>query len=73
MKISQKRTCEGCRAVDWWTHNSITCELKFNIDGKKGIPLEPCPKPKNNREYCSFSINKKSYEDKAEKAKEAQG
>jgi len=46
IKISQKRTCEGCKALNSITYNyKFNCDLGYLIDDQKGIPLEKCPKP----------------------------
>lgn len=54
MKKINARTCKGCRAF-----NGSGCDLGFKIEtnpifnglGKRGKPLEPCPKPKTYDEY----------------------
>jgi len=56
MKLSQKRICDNCRALN----NSIgvrrPCELGFKTEIKGGmfrqvLPLEPCYKPLTIRDY----------------------
>lgn len=55
MKLSQKKTCEGCRA-----YSEVNgCELGFNNCGPhdkvlgicSAAPQEPCYKPLNYKEY----------------------
>ena len=48
MKISQKRTCYGCRAVR--ISDIIWCDLGYPIEMPKGIPMKPCPKPRTIKE-----------------------
>jgi hypothetical protein len=46
IKLSQKRTCEGCRALDIILFKPlIKCTLGYDVN-TKFEPLEPCPKPK---------------------------
>lgn len=64
MKISQKRICGDCKALDTTFHS--ICLLGYSIsmdwDSKKCInvnirPIEPCPKPLTNLELVK--LNKK--------------
>lgn len=48
MKISQKRTCEGCRAL-YQGQYIDKCELGYMFN-EKFKPLEQCPKPKTLNE-----------------------
>lgn len=59
MKISQKRTCNGCKAEDL-----KSCALNYKVEnvfmlgrivGNK--PLEPCPKPKTHDEFIHLLTN----------------
>lgn len=43
MKLSQKRTCSGCRALEFGQY-SDKCLLGYSFD-KKHVPQEKCPKP----------------------------
>lgn len=57
MKLSQKKTCEGCRA--WTGTRQGSCQLNFtnrNVSGqqwKAPIPQEPCYKPRTYDEYMT--------------------
>lgn len=59
-----KRTCNGCKALSQSKY--FYCELGYKLTSKReyeGItieckPLEECPKPKTNDEYCKEVINK---------------
>lgn len=56
MKLSQKYTCNNCKALDWFTHrHSACCSLGFKINNKF-VPLEPCYKPKTYKELCEVRI-----------------
>jgi hypothetical protein len=39
-----KRTCNGCKALDWHT-GYWGCRLGYKMDIEKRIPKEECPKP----------------------------
>ncbi len=63
MKLSQKRTCEGCRAST--PRYQTTCELGFNHKGEliknlgvhRMVPQEPCYKPKTITElYQAYEL-----------------
>lgn len=52
--ISQKRTCNGCRAIADIYPNSWSCSLGYEVKSiplpdfpkiTKPVPCEPCPKP----------------------------
>lgn len=44
IKLSQKKTCENCRALEQYQYvNGCILGYVFN---EKFKPLEPCPKPK---------------------------
>jgi hypothetical protein len=45
-----KRTCNGCKALDW-DRGCWECRLRHKIDIEKGKPLEECPKPMTNEQY----------------------
>lgn len=47
IKLSQKRTCEGCKALiqPVWSRYIFICSLGYSFD-EKYKPLEVCPKPK---------------------------
>lgn len=57
VKLTQKRVCGACAAHkfiggDW------CCLLHYPIrvdELRGGIPLAPCPKPKNHWEVCRLS------------------
>ncbi len=42
-----KKTCNGCRALRYEVDNRYVqcCSLRYNMDWKKIVPLEECPKP----------------------------
>lgn len=48
MKISKKRTCNGCKALSIQQYYS-TCLLRYKF--KSFIPQSPCPKPCTNNDY----------------------
>jgi hypothetical protein len=49
VKMSQKRTCEGCKALDQRQYiNDCLLGYKFDEHFK---PLEICPKPKTYEQY----------------------
>jgi len=57
MRISQKRTCERCRAIDYHRISPI-CLLGYRVKAKEvkgtvlnSFPLEPCPKPITYSDY----------------------
>lgn len=59
MKLSQKKTCEGCRAIRFnFPRYGYNCSLEYEVrEGvfrgqKTAVPAEPCPKPKTNMELC---------------------
>ncbi len=73
VKISQKKNCNGCRALSTTGRFGIHCELGYDI--KKGVLLvggfhfskvekilEPCPKPMNYTDfiYAMDHFRKKS-------------
>ena len=57
MIMSQKRTCERCKAIDYHRiypicllgYKTKAKEYKGNVIGS--IPLEPCPKPITYNDY----------------------
>ena len=49
IKLSQKRTCEGCRALLQIQYID-RCELGYKFDDNFK-PLQSCPKPKTNSEF----------------------
>ena len=52
MKLSQKKTCNKCKAFYVHTgHPNPECSLGYKIITEGYIPAEPCPKPITNREY----------------------
>jgi hypothetical protein len=54
MKLSQKRTCNSCKAESYDSRPYIArCELGFSVTEKnyEGIPLEKCYKPLTNSQY----------------------
>lgn len=58
MKLSQKRTCNNCRASTATTTcwpMTWGCELYYRV-GDRHTPLEPCPKPTTIEEYL-FALN----------------
>lgn len=67
MRLSQKRTCNGCRAY-WARGREGRCELGFKNRVAKGAhlfvshaPAEPCYKPLTNEEY--FQANQQEPDD----------
>ena len=56
-KKTKKRSCLGCKALK----PNDKCEFRFNnqrdIESFRVWPLEPCPKPKTQREYLDFHEN----------------
>lgn len=50
IKITQKRTCAGCKALSQEQYTS-DCLLGYKFD-RHFKPLEPCPKPKTNDDFC---------------------
>ena len=52
IKISQKRTCNGCKALVSHAAQGCTCTLGYPLDSDNGIPSKPCPKPTTNENYC---------------------
>lgn len=58
MKISQKKTCEGCKAINEIQGSTMDCKLGYHNKGRydsfialpKIEPQEPCPKPKTYKE-----------------------
>jgi len=59
MKISQKRTCFGCKALYFDYHEGSRCLLNFKTRiGKDGLvsPIEPCPKPKTKIELYTTEV-----------------
>ena len=59
MKLSKKKTCERCRAVDDGQYMS-TCDLGFKVAAYY-TPAEACLKPLTEKEYCDAVINKDRY------------
>ncbi len=64
MRISQKRTCNGCIGI---THRR--CELGYDIEPVYydhtivgGKPKEPCPKPKTYKDYSYAFDNCKKWQ-----------
>ena len=57
MKVSKKRTCNECRALDEVSY--MNCGLGYNNKGNYNphlginniVPQEPCPKPKTWNDY----------------------
>lgn len=45
IKLNQKRTCEGCKALYMEQGIIHRCNLGYKYDSHFK-PLEPCPKPK---------------------------
>ena len=45
INLSQKRTCEGCKALEQYQGGTNKCTLGYSFD-KNWKPIEPCPKPK---------------------------
>lgn len=60
MKIKQHRTCSlycnrQCQAIEGYGHVRKWCSLGYKTKLKNSlnmIPLEPCPKPMTNIEWC---------------------
>jgi hypothetical protein len=54
MKLSQKRTCNRCRAF-----NMYTCDLHYRTEMSSGgnflVPKEPCPKPLSFSKLVEYS------------------
>jgi hypothetical protein len=59
VKLSKKRTCEGCKALDMRQYVS-ECILGYKIDDNFK-PTEPCLKPKTYSEFieCNKLIERK--------------
>lgn len=65
MKISQKRTCGGCRSLN----ADSDCILGYNNKGelipwlgiRKTTPQEPCPKPVTYEQQCK-AVHRKAPE-----------
>lgn len=55
MKKSQKRTCNGCRALSF-DRSWAECFFGYKIDQKDIRPKEPCEKPLTNMEHCKLTI-----------------
>lgn len=59
MVISQKKTCEGCKALEDAQGATMKCRLEYNNRGRyisslgiyKINPQEACPKPKTYMDY----------------------
>lgn len=62
MKFTQKKSCEGCRAL-----SLDRCDLNFKNrhdpiqPWKAPVPLEPCPKPQTYEQY--FTERKRQQEE----------
>lgn len=54
-----KRSCDGCKALIFKDKYEIRCELGYEVDGLKWIPLEECPKPRTNIKVCDPGLKKK--------------
>lgn len=58
-----KRSCNECKALDTFSFPNARCGLGFRIQGSKeyeGItvawkPLEECPKPETQADFCYIS------------------
>lgn len=50
IKLSQKRTCEGCKALYMEQGGTHRCELNYKYN-EHFKPSEPCPKPKTIMEF----------------------
>ena len=58
MRLSQKRTCDKCRAFYVYTGDAHPeCSLGYEIITEGYIPAEPCPKPITNKEYIEALDN----------------
>jgi hypothetical protein len=55
IKISQKKTCNGCKALDL-RQNTSQCLLCYSFD-EEFKPKEPCPKPKTYMEFIECREN----------------
>jgi hypothetical protein len=53
-----KKTCNNCKALEKTGYNYF-CLLGYKMDGLNRKPLEDCPKPLNNNDFCNLLINKK--------------
>ncbi len=53
-----KRSCDGCKAFSFRDKYEGKCDLGFKIDGMKWKPLEDCPKPRTNIEFCRIATCK---------------
>lgn len=55
MKISQKRTCNNCRAMQRLRLRGW-CSLGYKTEGEPWDlkPMEPCPKPLTHREIIEI-------------------
>lgn len=53
--ISKRITCYRCCALKGIKEKSFSCELGYEIDTDKGVPLEKCPKPLTDEELSFWS------------------
>jgi|LGVF01.2.fsa_nt_gb hypothetical protein len=47
-----KRTCNNCLASDW-EKGCYICNLDYDVDIKRGVPKEECPKPLTNSQLIN--------------------
>lgn len=58
MKLSQKRTCNNCNALNLLEPWYIKCDLEYKIDRDTLKPLEPCPKPLTIEDTINCNIKR---------------
>jgi len=51
-----KKSCDGCRALESspCSKYEMQCVLGYLMDSFKWKPLEQCPKPRTNIQYCKL-------------------
>lgn len=68
MKLSQKRSCNSCKALMSKGYTGSDCCLGYKIEDAKVVfgttvaykPTEPCPKPLNNNDLCDATKHYKN-------------
>ena len=56
MKITQKKTCNLCKALHKAEGTDPACLWGYSIDQESGSPLEPCPKPLTQADFQSSML-----------------
>lgn len=60
MKLTQKKTCFGCKALNYRYIHGVKqgyCQLEYEIGTMRGVPhetlpVEPCPKPATIKDWA---------------------